>query len=153
MHHRNEARLIWIYDIHLLASSLTASDFDRFAALAVRTRMAAVSAHHLRLAHDRFGTVIPDGVLSALAAAVSPEPSAEYLTTGRRWHHEMLASLRSLDGWRDRIRLTREVLLPSGGYMLAAYGLPRQGGYAAILPALYLHRALHGAWKVLTGRK
>ena len=153
MHHRNEERLLWIYDVHLLASRLSAPQLERFAALAIEKRVAAVCARQLRLARNRFGSHIPDDVLNALASPPSPEATARYLQPGRRWHHELVTSIRGLPAWRDRLQLAREVLLPNREYMMAAYGVPPGARHAAVLPALYLHRAASGAWKVLRGRK
>ena len=153
MHHRNEERLIWIHDVHQLVSRLTEADLDRFVALALHSRVAAVCAHELRLVRSRLGTSIPNRVLLALSTPPAPERSAGYLARERRWHHELLASMLGLSRWRDRLRLAREVLLPSRHYMLTAYGLPGGARSTALLPALYAHRAVNGAWKILTGRK
>jgi hypothetical protein len=152
MHHRNEERLIWIYDVHLLASRLDSHTLERFADLAVERGVGAVCRHQLLLAHDRFGTAIPQEVLTRLSTA-SAEPTARYLSPNRRWRHEFAASLRGLPRWADRARLAREVLLPKPAYMFATYGMASGRGSAALLPALYTHRALSGAWKVVRGRK
>lgn len=60
MHHRNVERLIWVYDIHLLASRLSAAELERFADLAVAKRVGAICAHELAIARARFWTSIPD---------------------------------------------------------------------------------------------
>ena len=153
MHHRNEARLLWTYDVHLLASRLTAAELQRFAALALETRVASVCAYQLARARARFGTALPASVLDTLSTQSLPEASAQYLLRERRWHHEMVASMRALPRWRDRVQLAREVVLPSRRYMLVAYDIPGGARGAALLPALYAHRALYGAWKILIGRK
>ena len=57
----------------------------------------------------------------------------------------MVSDIRSLPSWRDRLRLAREHLLPPGDYVLKKYG--RSG--RVWLPALYLHRAIAGAWRLL----
>jgi hypothetical protein len=75
-----------------------------------------------------------------------------YLQPGRRWHDELVSCVRGLRRWRDRWDLLREVLLPSPRFILKSYGLGN-GSAAALLPALYVHRALRGAWKVIAGRK
>jgi hypothetical protein len=153
MHHRNEARLLWIYDVHLLVTRLTTAELQRFAALALETRVATVCAHQLALARARFGTALPASVIDTLSTTSLPEASARYLLRERRWHHEMVASIRALPGWRDRVQLAREVLLPNRQYMLLAYDIPGGARGTAMLPALYAHRALYGAWKILIGRK
>jgi len=45
MHHRRAHSLVWVYDVHLLASRLSAPQFDRFAELALEKQVAAVCAH------------------------------------------------------------------------------------------------------------
>ena len=96
------------------------------------------------------GITLPRDVIGQVTTGRPVEPSAAYLTPGRRWRHELVSSLGCL-GWRDRVRLLREVVLPRPRYMLGAYGVGRSG--VVLLPALYAHRAVCGAWKILAGRK
>jgi hypothetical protein len=152
MHHRQAHSLVWVYDVHLLASRLSASQFDRFADLALKKQVAAVCAHQLRLAARLVGTRIPDRPLRRLDAAGTFEASAAYLRPDRRWRDELVWNLQGLSSWRDRARLLREVAFPSPGYVLRAYRIASPAG-AALLPALYLHRLATGGWKVITGRK
>jgi hypothetical protein len=152
MHHQNVERLMWIYDIHLLASRLSAADFERFADLAVAKRVSAICARQLDIARSRFGTSIPDDLPLRLASVPEPEASAAYLRHGRRWHHEFISSMRGLPHWKARLRLVREVLLPSPQYMLDSYGFTSPLGFV-LLPALYVHRNIYGMWKVFVGRK
>jgi hypothetical protein len=153
MHHRNDARLLWRYDIVLLASRLTPAEARRFAALACERRVAAVCAHQLRRAQEIFGT--PDGsaIVAELAGADADEPSAEYLASKRTWQHEVLSGLRAVPRVGDRLRLVRQVLFPGPAYMLGAYGLRDNTLGPLLLPALYMHRNVRGAWRILTGRK
>jgi putative nucleotidyltransferase-like protein len=153
MHHRNVESLLWVYDVHLLASRLSDGDLDRFVELAVVRQVAAICAHQLAAARDRFGTSIPDHVIARLGVTMRGEPSAAYLRTGRRWHNELVSNVRGLPRWTDRVRLLREVLLPGPAYMLKAYGLQSSSLAAALLPVLYAHRLASGSWKVLAGQK
>ena len=57
MHHRNVERVLWIYDVHLLASMLSAEELDELVWLARTKKVAGVCAHQLRLAQTAFGTV------------------------------------------------------------------------------------------------
>jgi hypothetical protein len=153
MHHRNEERLLWAYDIHLLATSLARSECAEFGRLAREKDVAEVCACGLRLAQTMFRTVIPAEVMASLDRHDRPEPSAAYLTSERRWHHETLASLRALPGFGERARMLREVLLPSPSYMLGAYGLRGKPLAPWLLPVLYVHRNVRGAWKIIAGKK
>ena len=47
MHHRNLERLIWVYDIHLLASRLSAAELGRFADLAIAKEVGTICATNL----------------------------------------------------------------------------------------------------------
>jgi hypothetical protein len=154
MHHRNEERLLWVHDIHLLAGRLDAAGWRRAVDHAIEGRVAAVCLDALARAGRFFGTRVPDAALQRLAqAAGAGEASAEYLEPGRTWWRELRSNLRALPGWRSRLRLAREVAFPRPGYMLEAYGL-RTGALGVLaLPFLYLHRGLRGAWKVLRARK
>ena len=152
IHHRNNERLIWTYDVHLLASRLSGDDFDRFAALAAEKKIAAIAAHRLSLSQLQFATRVPERVTARLAEAAA-EPSASYLRPGRRWHHELLSNVNALPSWRDRSRLLREVIFPDRCYMLEAYGVKSRALGLIIVPALYLHRGTWGLLKILLGRK
>ncbi|MGA2383795.1 MAG: nucleotidyltransferase family protein [Gemmatimonadales bacterium] len=152
MHHRSLERLIWLYDIHLLASRLSSVEFDGFACLAVRKGVAAICLRELELARARLGTGVPADVVRTLAAAGS-EPSAAYLEPERRWSDELVSNVRGLQRWSDRLRLLREVAFPAPRYMLRAYRLDGVAAAGALLPALYVHRGLRGIWKVLRKRK
>ena len=153
MHHRNVESLIWIYDVHLLASRLSEQEFEAFTELAVTKRVSAICAHQLGRARRWLGTRIPDSAMTRLAAREILEPSAAYLRPDRRWGDELISSIRGLPRWSDRLRLLREVTLPGPTYMLKAYGLTPSSLGAALLPILYLYRLSSGCWRVLAGRK
>jgi hypothetical protein len=153
MHHRAAERVLWVYDVHLLASMLTPEELDELAQLARTKKVAAICAHQLRLAQATFRTVVPASVFARLEPTGKPEPSAAYLGAQRRWHHELISSVRELRSTGDRVRLLREVLLPAPSYVLGAYGLRGKTYGPWVLPALYVHRTVRGIWKVLSGRK
>jgi hypothetical protein len=152
MHHRNADVLVWMYDIHLLASALSNSEFDRFSEAAVAKGVATICGQQLRRAQKLLGARISDAALDALNRQQGREASAVYLRADRRWIDELHSSLRALPRWRDRLRLVREVVLPGPAYMLNAYGLAGSVG-VALLPLLYVHRVLFGGWKLVGGLK
>jgi hypothetical protein len=153
MHHRNLQRVAWTYDVHLLASRLSPQEAAEFAGAARRAGVAEICAHQLGLAHAMFGTRFFPSLIDAVSAGVSAEPSAAYLASDRTWRDELASSLRGLHGVGDRINLLRGVLLPSPRYMLGAYGLSGTAFGPLLLPALYVHRKVRGAWKILMGKK
>jgi Uncharacterised nucleotidyltransferase len=153
MHHRNAEHLLWMYDIHLLASRFSETQFDGLAEIAVAKHVAAICAHELARAGARFGFHVPPRVMAALAAQTD-EPSAAYLRPRRRWIHELISSVQGLPSWGDRLGLVREVVFPSPRYMLTAYGNAATASRSALLlPALYVHRILRGTQRILAGRK
>ena len=151
MHHRNAPRLLWSYDVHLLASRMRDDQWTVLVRCARDRKVAAVVAHSLTSAQGLWRTPVPGAAFEDLAAATG-EPSAEYLARNRTWRHELVANVVHLPSWRSRLRLLREVAFPSAEYMSRSYRVT--GGVAALLlPALYVHRLAAGASKMLRGKK
>lgn len=153
MHHRNVESLLWLYDVHLLASRLSAPEYEAFAALAIARRVSAICAYQLDRARHLLGTPVPEPAMRRLAMSRGAEASAAYLRPDRFWGDELIANIRGLPRWSDRLRLLREVTLPAPAYMLEAYGLTPSRRGTALLPLLYFHRLSSGCLKVLAGRK
>jgi putative nucleotidyltransferase-like protein len=153
MHHRNAESLIWLFDIHLLASTLSEREFERFAEMAIARQVSTICARQLTAAKRMLGTRVPDPAIREMTAARNREASAVYLRPDRRWLDELMSSIRAVPRWRDRLRLMREVTVPGRLYILKVYGFERSRLGVALLPLLYLHRLLFGGWKVVAGRK
>jgi hypothetical protein len=140
-HHHGRERLLWIADVHLLATALSEAERDRFAALAVAKGASAVAAHGLALAREWFGTRAVGGVLQRLArGAQSREPSARFLRPRRRRVHVFLSDLFALNGWQPKLRWMAAHLFPTADYMRRRYAVTAP----ALLPLLYAHRVLRG---------
>ena len=142
-HHRDSGRLLWLYDIHLLADEMNRNAFESFAALAAQKRVAAACAASLRLAQRWFQTKLPRDLVEALAARASAEPSAAYLGGQLRPVDILWSDLGLLGGWRAKCRLLRQHLFPPAAYMLERYASSNR----VLLPALYARRILQGAGK------
>jgi hypothetical protein len=141
-HHHDERRLIWLYDIHLLAGALTAAEAEEFLSLAEASRIRAVCARGCSLAQARFGTSFPVDFADRLAAGgVRDEPSAGHLRGGMRKVDVLLSDLGALDRWSDRWRLLQEHVFPPADYMQQKYGVSTR----AWLPLLYARRFVGGA--------
>jgi hypothetical protein len=151
MHHQNEHRLLWVYDVHAIASTLDAAEWEALAHLAVERQVAAIVARGLEEARTIWATPVSDTVIWRLRQATS-EASASYLAPGRGWWDEFVSNVSHLPSWRSRVQLLLEVAFPSRTYMSRAYGVSGPVG-AALLPALYVHRLAAGARKLLLGRK
>lgn len=142
-HHYDTDSLLWLYDIDLLARRLDERGWNEITALASERRIRQVCARGLGLAAGLFGAPVPAEVLAHLTSAHEIEPTAAYLRPHLRRVDILRSDLHALGGWRVRAQLLREHLLPAPRYILATYGQTR----ASLLPALYVHRILRGAFK------
>lgn len=145
-HHQDSNDLLWLWDVHLLASSLRGDEMAMFVEQASRSATRTVCAHTLTLAHARFRT--PAAV--SLIDRVRPRPgdadeaSARFLRGALSQADILRSDLASL-GWRRGMALLREHLFPPAAYMRSVYD--RWPG--VFLPAAYLHRIVCGAPKWL----
>ncbi len=142
-HHQQHERLVWLYDIHLLAGALDARGWDRLVTTARERGISAVCRHGLEAAAHRLGTIIPRPVLAALEACDPGEPSRAYTERPQRRIDVLRADLRLLPRWRDRLQLITEHAFPPSSFMMARY----EARQRLLLPVLYTHRLLAGAWK------
>jgi hypothetical protein len=142
-HHYNRDMLVWVYDVHLLAGALDASDLQRFLALADRTGVRRICLRALLLARTWFGTTIAPTALATLEAAPQDETSRVFLGPGVRPFDVLLDDLRVLRGWQPRLTLLKEHLFPDPAYMRRIYAR----GSSAPLLWLYCRRIVTGAAK------
>jgi hypothetical protein len=147
-HHFDVDRIVWLFDIHLLARTLSHRSWEQFVATAEERGVANVCAIGLARAEEAFGSAAPDWVKERLDASRSS--AANRLTTGyvsgsRRHVTAVLADLRALPDWGDRWRLVREHAFPSRRYMRDVYA----PASSAPLAVLYAWRVVRGARKWL----
>jgi hypothetical protein len=136
--HYSGDRLIWLYDLHLLAQALTPPQWDAFLALARQKGLRAVCLEGIDQARSHFATTVPPGVLDELARPGPVEPAAEYLNAGhlrRRW-----LDLCAHEGVAGKLRFVRELGFPPAAYMRERFPHARPNW----LPWLYVLRALGG---------
>ena len=136
-HHWNSDDLLWLWDVHLLASALPAAEAGAFADAASRAGIRAVCADALQAAADRFATPSAAGLIARVAPRRGDreEASARFLTSGLRQADILRSDLASL-GWRRGVSLLREHLFPPVDYMRRQYDRWPD----LLLPAAYLHR-------------
>lgn len=138
-------RLIWLYDIHLLARRCDANDFAHLCDIAVEHGLAGACWDGLRTAQSAFATTLPHGVLDALAQAASGEPF-KIRKAHKRWYQEW-HNLRAMPKPQRRAWI-REKLFPDPAYMRQLYRLgPDQGVRWA-----YVRRLLSGLRSTLPPR-
>ena len=141
-----ENRLIWLYDIHLLANSVPATEWERVVETASRKGLAGVCLDGLAGAQTRFQTNVPAVVVAKLQQSASKEKFQPQHAKSR-WRLELL-NIEALPTWGQRLRLIREHLLPPAEYMLTKYAKRRR----LSLPGLYVIRIAKGLPKLLGHR-
>jgi hypothetical protein len=144
---RGSDRLVWLYDIHLLAERMSGAQFDAFASLAAERRVRALCLDALQRSRECFGTAVPAHVLQVLSRAGPAEPSVHLFQAGLG--RNLAGNFLAIDGWRDRMRWLKELALPSADYMRWKY----PGKSAHWLPILYLHRAFSAIARQLPVRR
>jgi len=137
-HHQDTGNLIWVYDIHLIASRLSAEEWARFVDLAEEREVSSLCARGLQLAVDGFHTDVPDAVLDRLSG--KREASAIFLRRNLRGVDRLAADLRAL-GPRRAPRLLIEHLFPPAAYIKEKYGVQNR----VLVPAFYAYRIVAGA--------
>ena len=139
--HYGGDRLIWHYDVHLLAESLVPAQWQDFVDRAVTKGLCATSLEALERAATCYGTRYPDAVLQVLAK--TREPVAAYLKAGRL--RQSWIDFSSIPSAADRLRFARELVFPPPAYMRAKYAQSPD----AWLLWLYVRRAAAGLIKRL----
>lgn len=135
-------RLVWLYDIHLLARAFDPQQWRTFCALARQREAESICLQALRDAQHWFGSPVPADACLDLASTHRITNTAKYLAAGRLQQQWM--DFLALDGARSKWRFVIELLFPTPSYMRERYPAAN-----APLPWLYLRRAFLGACKTL----
>ena len=140
-HHYGTNRLIWLYDIHLLLGAMDDADLRALAKRATAKGIRAVTAAAVSASCERFAQPVPPLVAALAASPAEPaEATARFLEPGRTKVDILLADLRVLPGWRQRIQLVLEHLFPPAAYIRQAYAV----SHPIMLALAYTHRILAG---------
>jgi hypothetical protein len=145
--HHSGDRLIWLYDIHLLAESFNAAHWRDFLRLARLKGLGATCAEGLMRARECFDTHCPEHVFASLNQSDKSEPTAKYLNGGRLRRSWM--DFHALNGARDKWSFLGELVFPSAAYMRQKYSEARFDW----LPWLYVRRASAGVVKWMNSRR
>ena len=128
-------RLIWLYDIHLLVAGMSDSELIELSERAVSENIQEICLDGMAKAQSEFGTVIPGQVRKKLSAPARAD------SIGRRFSDSplalILADIRELPGWKCKIELVREYLLPPGDYLLNRYNKTRWYWGSCSLPQVH----------------
>ena len=143
-HHGAAIDLLWLLDVHRVAVQLTAEERARFAATAARAGLRTVCARVLGMTVECYPDPRSARLLSSLRSEDARERTALFSRSVRPVR-ALAADLAAL-GWRDRVRLLREHLLPPRAYLRAKY--PRCPG--PLIPFAAVYRVLAGLPRWLT---
>jgi len=133
----DSGRLIWSFDMHLLAEALDDGQWSQLCALASANGVARVCLEGLRAAQADIGTAVPAEVIRQLEQAAPGDRRSAYFvksrSVARAWQ-----DLRSVAGLRSKLRYGAARILPDPRFVRAKY--PGMAG--ASLPMLYARRML-----------
>lgn len=146
--HADDARMLWLYDVHLLVGALTMAEVADFVDRALRENLGDIAFECLHSAQLLFTTELPENI-----DALSPGRQAEATLTRNvclpdirpGGFGNLCEDFMALPGWGARTQWPRQHAFPHPAYMLAKYRVKSP----AWLPALYLHRGVCGAIKTL----
>ena len=113
-------RLIWAYDIGLLANALSDAEWTRMCAVADRKGLSAVCLDGLTAAQLRLRTEFPLWVRDEVSNAPTKAPASKYLLQSRQAARSW-QDLRSIPGWRRKLAYLRGRLLPSSAFIRDKY--------------------------------
>ena len=140
-HHFDQDRLIWLYDVRVLAAKMRDDDWSRFAHVVTTNGLQIPCIRSLDAARRDLDADIPDAVFETLRAAGGGEADAAFLDPRSPHALRILSDFRHVRGWTGRIRLARQHLFPPASYMRTVYA----PASAAPLWALYLRRIVQGS--------
>lgn len=144
--HTGGDRLIWLYDLHLLAESFGEHDWQSFIARAGAKGLRGICADGLATAHRCFATNVPECAFAALERDEGREPASDYL--GASAARQLWLDFRALPGIGSKARYLRDLVFPPAEFMRSKFA----GERGQWLPWLYARRAVAGAWRRLHGR-
>ena len=141
-HHHTEERLIWLYDIHLLANSLNKQDWGEFLKIVEQKRLSNICLDGLQSAQRYIGTdIVPEVIKQLETLAQNDEPSAIFLNRSLSNWQILINDLRSISSVSNKFRFVFQILVPKPSYIR----LKMKTRYASWG---YIKRALQGLKKL-----
>jgi len=139
-------RLNWIYDVHLLLTSMTAEDLAEFSRLALNTGMQAICLEALNRSQRCFKTDVSEKLSSQLTTASKPRTLKTRLEAS---HVALLVDdFRLLPDRVSKREFLSEFLFPPADYLLTRY---KKKSRLWLFP-LYLRYLLGGMFESLASR-
>lgn len=127
-------RLIWLYDIHLLAAAMRADDRARFLDIVAARRVVAIAIDGLRQCAACLGCAAAEALANDLEGAPHRASGADLLRAGRL-HREWI-ELHAMPTAGVRVAYLARRILPTAEYMRES----RAGPTESRLPALHFRR-------------
>ena len=116
----NQDRLIWLYDIHLLLSGMTATAIIKFGHRAITKNVQRECLEALCEAQDSFASKVPEQVISTLS--LSPKKTSAERKFTESYLGLIMHDLYCLPNTKTRLSLIQELLFPSPDELLRKYG-------------------------------
>ena len=138
----NADRLIWLYDIHLLAQRMTDEQWQWWLTLAEERGVCGPCLDGLRTVQMVFEAIPPDEILRRLRAGADREGWFNPRLARKRWYLEWL-SFRALPSTSARLRWLGQYLFPDADYIRRKYGFR----HSLWLPWFYGVRIVQGIAK------
>jgi hypothetical protein len=117
-HHANDVRLIWLYDIHLLAASLDTAGRRRFLARARERSQIRVACH---AALEQTQHYIPGQPVDELRRALDPGDGSRWKSDRR--HLAVLLDDAEAIGRGNRLRFAAQHVFPPADYMMKRFDI------------------------------
>ncbi|MFC1775851.1 nucleotidyltransferase family protein [Pseudomonadota bacterium] len=134
----NADRLIWLFDMYLLARSFSDDQWQEFLALARQRQLCGSCVHSLEAARGFFPIVVPGDLMTEMQQFAKKEPFKPGQEM-KRWRYYFHV-FKSVPGLRNKAKLVQEHFLPSGDYLMQKY----QTSNRFALPFLYVRRVFGG---------
>ena len=116
-HHPGSSNMLWVWDLHLLASPMCDQELREFTSLAAARGLGRLASDGLAMTRDWFGTAGLDGPIQVLNDAASRVNAAPIMPSGSAQSDIVRQDLQALTTWRERGRLVREHLFPPPNYI------------------------------------
>lgn len=142
-HHPGSRRLLWLHDLHVLATGLTNDERRTFLDLVVGRSLVSIAREGLKAANNWFDTPLVDQIVEAAEGRPIGDVDPPVRLRSRTQAEVLRSDLAALQRWRDRTQLIVEHLFPPASYMRARYGVRSN----ALVPALHFWRIVRGAPK------
>ena len=117
-HHNKEERLTWLYDIHLLVSSMNDRQWQQLCDQAATKQLSAITLDALETTRYCLNTKLNENALAQLLAnAEKHEPSAIFLDRTLSERHYFWADIKSMSSLTSKLGFVRESIIPSPDYV------------------------------------